>query len=197
MFKKLSKELSIYLLIMAAAVAGFALIALSNSAAALATTHDEEPTYCWDTYELGERYTNEHGVLFECVLFFGEINPYFDRHLPPIDETYDTRENYIQRLKDDIVNTCKEIRIAAGRSAIQCDLVDHDVRLGYLYSYTGDYGQNLDHGQESELLLLLWADIKVNEWGNQERYEQDDLPPTAGSYYVYRPTIEPQAAASR
>ena len=173
------------------AAAGFALVALSNSTATLATSHDEETAYCWDTMSLGERYRNEHGTQFECLVHIGEINDYLDRRLPPVDETYDTRENYIQRLKDDIVNTCKEIRTAAGRGDIQCTIAEHDVRLGYLYKH-GTFGDSIDEGQESELLIMLWADIKINEWGNQERYDQDNLPPTAGSYYVYRPTVEPQ-----
>ena len=109
--------------------------------------------------------------------------------LPPIDETYDTRENYIQQLYDDMIAGCNE-RITG--STARCRNPISPVVTGYLYSYlpTGTAGKLA--GQESKLLVLLWADIKVNEWGNQERYAQDDLPPAGGSYYVYRPTVEPQ-----
>ena len=193
MLKNLSKNLSIYLLIMAMAAAGFALIALSNSTAALATSHDEvviTAENCYLHLRPFEPYQDEHGIEYRCSIDLGDFQPYLEHILPPVDETYDTRENYIQRLYDDMIAACIERR--AGSSTAGCRNSESPVRLGYLYSQLPIDSASRLRGQEGELLLLLWAEIKVNEWGNQERYEQDDLPPTAGSYYVYRPTVEPQ-----
>ena len=177
MFKNLSKGLSIYLLILAAA---FALMALSNSTITLA--QDDEVTYCWDTQELS----------IDCTPRIGTFKDYLDDKLPPVDETYDTRDNYIQRLYDDMIAGCLERPGGGGGSANSCTTGSTRTVYGhYLYSHLSR-DSLLINGQESELLIMLWADIKVNEWGNQERYDQDDLPPTAGSYYVYRPTVEPQ-----
>ena len=197
MFKNLSKELSISLLILGAAAAGFALVALSNSTATLATGHDEvviTVDNCWEHLELGEPFTGEFGGSYTCAIGLKVFPSYLDHYLPPIDETYDTRENYIERLHDDIIAACLERRTGFSLARCNADSDAYAVYAGYLFNHlsitpSGD----LDNGQESELLVLLWADIKINEWGNQERYEQDDLPPTAGSYYVYRPTVEPQA----
>ena len=179
MLRNLSKELSIYLLIMAAAAAGFALVALSNSTAALAQNDDE--THCWDTQELS----------LNCTPRIGNFKAYLDDHLPPVDETYDTRENYIQRLYDDMIAGCLERPGGGNPTTASCTDPTRTVYGHYLYSHLSRNSLLID-GQESELLVMLWTDIKVNEWGNQERYEQDDLPPTTGSYYVYRPTVEPQ-----
>ena len=196
MLKNLSKNLSIYLLILATAAAGFALIALSSSTTALATTHDDDEVVitgdnCWKYAELGGAIPGDVGNT-PCRVFLQNFQPYLDYKLPPIDETYDTRENYIQRLYDDMIAVCNARR--AGNSLTACHNPISRIKLGYLYEGLPISGSDsaLTNGQESELLILLWADIKVNEWGNQERYEQDNLPPTAGSYYVYRPTIEPQ-----
>ena len=196
MLKNLSKELSIYLLIMAAAAAGFALIALSKSTTALATSHDEvilTADNCWKHVELGEPFTDEGGASLTCDIGLKAFPSYLDYKLPPIDETYDTRENYIQRLQDDIVAACLERRAGSSLARCNADSDAYVVYAGYLFNHLSiTTSGDLNNGQESELLVMLWADIKVNEWGNQERYEQDDLPPTAGSYYVYRPTVEPQ-----
>ena len=189
MLKNLSKELSIYLLIMVTAMTGFALVALSNSTVALATSHDEETAYCWDTHELGDSFLGEFGESFICTITLANFQPFLNQHLPPIDETYDTRAGYIQRLHDDMIAACYERR--AGSSLSRC--TSGGVYAGYLYNHlpinADGYFLN---GQESELLILLWSEIRINEWGTQSLWEPDSHPPARGSYYVYRPTVEPQ-----
>ena len=176
--------------------AGFALVALSNSTATLATSHDEEVVItaenCYLHLEPFGLYQDEFGIYYRCSIDLADFQPYLGHILPPINETYDTRENYIQRLYDDMIAGCNERLTATGSSTAGCRNPQSPVRTGYLYSHLPIDSASKLRGQEGELLLLLWADIKINEWGNQERYDQDDLPPVAGSYYVYRPTVEPQ-----
>ena len=109
---QITKKLSIYLL----AIAG--LIALATATTTLA----DDPIipadqHCWEVVELGDRYTDNVGSPLVCQLNRDRFEDYLDHFLPPIDETYDTRENYIEQLYNDMVDGCCARRAGGSTSA--------------------------------------------------------------------------------
>lgn len=175
----------------------------ASQAFAISRTRQEPPTphppefndICWTVYELSETYLgqvgpDDTGTNLQCLVYNDNLDGYLDYILAEgVDETYETREAYIGRLKQVAADNCRTVAPTLGFDVTDCDA--DEVRLSYLDPRRTN-GQFSAEGARDEAVFEQWAIFRINGWHSSAgRAARGSVLTTP--YYVYKVAIRSQA----